>query len=136
MQPSQSISAYLDVSGSSDWFIVACQGHFGYVGVTSAPSPSFASIISMVDNTRINEGKKGFSESMAVLRVGYAGSIGNTTGYNPGCGTEAFNVSTWQSEHFPLRADVRETHASTRWDLGESYTGFQDMESEKLREPA
>ncbi|KAI6007082.1 hypothetical protein EDD15DRAFT_2108919, partial [Pisolithus albus] len=60
------------------------------VGVTSASSPTFASIISVVDNTRIREGK-GFSEPMAVLSVGYAGSRGISTGHNPGCGTEVFN---------------------------------------------
>ncbi|KAI6023085.1 hypothetical protein BKA83DRAFT_4125769 [Pisolithus microcarpus] len=76
----------------ADWFIVACQGHFGYVGGTSVSSATFASIISTVDNTRV--------------------SI--TAGYNPGCGTEAFN-------------------ASTHPDLA---TAFRDVESEKLREPA
>ncbi|KAI5991190.1 hypothetical protein EDD15DRAFT_2197620 [Pisolithus albus] len=44
-----------------------CQGHIGYVGVTSASSPTFASILSMVNDTRIREKKKGFSESVAVL---------------------------------------------------------------------
>ncbi|KAI5993300.1 hypothetical protein EDD15DRAFT_2167380, partial [Pisolithus albus] len=56
----------------SDWFFVAYRGHFGCVGVTSASSPTFASIISKVNNTRIREGT-GFSESMAVLSMGYAG---------------------------------------------------------------
>ncbi|KAI6023127.1 hypothetical protein PISMIDRAFT_12603 [Pisolithus microcarpus 441] len=48
---------------------------------------------------------------MAVLSVG---SIGITTGYDPGCGTEAFNAST----------------------LPDLATAFRDVESEKLREPA
>ncbi|KAI6007040.1 hypothetical protein EDD15DRAFT_2190671 [Pisolithus albus] len=54
---------------------------------------------------------------MAVLSMGYAGSIGITMDHNPGCGTEAFDDITWQGEHFHLGTDVRETHVSTRWDL-------------------
>lgn len=85
-----------------------------------------------MNNTRISEGK-GLSESMAVLSMGYAGSIGITMDHNPGCGTEAFDDITWQGEHFHLGTDVRETHVSTRWDL---VTGSWDIESEKSREPA
>lgn len=48
--------------------MVACRGRFGYVEVTSASSLTFASMVSMVNNTRIREGKKGFSESVTVLR--------------------------------------------------------------------
>ncbi|KAI6034593.1 peptidase S8/S53 domain-containing protein [Pisolithus microcarpus] len=86
--------AYPDVSAQSDWFMVAYQGQFGYVGGTSASTPTFASIISMVNDARINAGKKGLGFLNPWLySVGYAGLNDITTGHNPGCGTEGFNAS-------------------------------------------
>ncbi|KAI6018307.1 peptidase S8/S53 domain-containing protein [Pisolithus marmoratus] len=86
--------AYPDVSAQSDWFIIAFKGQFGYVGGTSAASPTFASIISMVNDARINMGKKGLGFLNPWLySVGYAALNDITMGHNPGCGTEGFNAS-------------------------------------------
>ncbi|KAI6018299.1 peptidase S8/S53 domain-containing protein [Pisolithus marmoratus] len=86
--------AYPDVSAQSDWFIIAYKGQFGYVGGTSAASPTFASIISMVNDARINMGKKGLGFLNPWLySVGYAALNDITMGHNPGCGTEGFNAS-------------------------------------------
>ncbi|KAI6152381.1 peptidase S8/S53 domain-containing protein [Pisolithus tinctorius] len=87
--------AYPDVSAQSEWFMIAYQGKFTYIGGTSASSPTFASIISMLNDARISAGKKslGFLNPW-LYSVGYAGLNDITTGNNPGCGTEGFNATT------------------------------------------
>ncbi|KAI6016231.1 Pro-kumamolisin, activation domain-containing protein [Pisolithus marmoratus] len=86
--------AYPDVSAQSDFFVIAYKGQFGYIGGNSASTPTFASIISMVNDARISMGKKGLGFLNPWLySMGYSGLNDITTGHNPGCGTEGFNAS-------------------------------------------
>ncbi|KAL4076338.1 peptidase S8/S53 domain-containing protein [Scleroderma yunnanense] len=87
--------AYPDVSAQCLSYVIAYRGGFTFVRGTSAASPAFASIISMVNDARISAGKKplGFLNPW-LYREGYTALNDITTGNNPGCGTEGFNATT------------------------------------------
>lgn len=76
------------------FFTIVYMGMSASVKGTSAASPTFASIIAMVNDARMNEGKPGLGFLNPWLySEGYTALNDITTGNNPGCGTEGFNVS-------------------------------------------
>ncbi|KIM58781.1 hypothetical protein SCLCIDRAFT_1218330 [Scleroderma citrinum Foug A] len=86
--------AYPDVSAQSMFFTIVYMGMSGSVKGTSAASPTFASIIAMVNDARMNEGKPGLGFLNPWLySEGYTALNDITTGNNPGCGTEGFNAT-------------------------------------------
>ena len=85
--------AYPDVAAQGYNFLIVYQGNTTYVGGTSCSSPTFASIVSMLNDARISAGKTtlGFLNPF-LYSSGYTALNDITVGNNPGCGTEGFNV--------------------------------------------
>lgn len=76
------------------FYAIVYRGEFRAIHGTSAASPTFASIIAMVNDARINAGKPslGFLNPW-LYSQGYAALNDITMGNNAGCGTQGFNVS-------------------------------------------
>ena len=85
--------AYPDVAAQGDFFLIFFQGQTGHVGGTSASSPTFAGVVALLNDVRINAGLPplGFLNPL-LYSVGVAGLNDITVGNNAGCGTEGFNV--------------------------------------------
>ncbi|TFK55639.1 tripeptidyl peptidase A [Heliocybe sulcata] len=83
-----------DVSAQSDYFQIWWQGQPGYVGGTSASSPTFTGFVSLLNDALISAGRAplGFLNPFLYSR-GVAGLTDITSGNNPGCGTEGFNAT-------------------------------------------
>jgi hypothetical protein len=113
--------AYPDVAALGYDYLVVYQGNKTYVGGTSCSSPTFAAIVSMLNDARISDRKAplGFLNPF-LYAIGYTALNDITEGNNPGCGTEGFNV-----RHIRIPSsrfiDV-DTHgqATKGWDPGES----------------
>ncbi|THH17744.1 hypothetical protein EW146_g3129 [Bondarzewia mesenterica] len=77
------------------FFLVVFQGATGHVGGTSASSPTFAGVVALLNDARINAGLPplGFLNPL-LYSTGVAGLNDITVGNNAGCGTEGFNAST------------------------------------------
>lgn len=75
------------------------------IGGTSASSPAFAGFIALLNDARISTNKRplGFLNPL-LYTVGIAGLNDITSGSNPGCGTNGFNVSIWSSS--PLHGSL------------------------------
>jgi len=89
--------AYPDVSAQSDFFKVFVSGRAGTVGGTSAASPTFAAIISLLNDARISRGLPplGFLNPL-LYKIGAENAEAFndiTVGNNPGCGTPGFNAT-------------------------------------------
>ncbi|KAI6118373.1 hypothetical protein F5141DRAFT_1061971 [Pisolithus sp. B1] len=76
----------------------SCQCQFGCVEGASASSPTFASIISMVNNTRIGEGKKGFLNPWLYPWA--------SPGWGPGEAYEEFHSPNWGSRFGTVTGDL------------------------------
>ncbi|EMD34382.1 hypothetical protein CERSUDRAFT_107569 [Gelatoporia subvermispora B] len=83
-----------DVSAQGEGFQVVVGGRVESVGGTSASSPTFAGIISLLNDFRISQGKPslGFLNPL-LYSVGAPAFTDITLGNNPGCGTPGFNAT-------------------------------------------
>ncbi|KAF9475808.1 subtilisin-like protein [Pholiota conissans] len=87
--------AYPDVAAQCDKYRIVVGDTFGLVGGVSAASPTFAGIISLVNNVRISAGKPvlGFLNPF-LYSTGFSALNDITIGNNAGCGTPGFNATT------------------------------------------
>ncbi|PAV21239.1 tripeptidyl peptidase A [Pyrrhoderma noxium] len=83
-----------DVSALADNFKIFFQGESGLIGGTSASSPTFAGIVSLLNDARLSNGLPplGFLNPL-IYSKGGAGFTDITIGNNPGCGTLGFNTT-------------------------------------------
>ncbi|KII89301.1 hypothetical protein PLICRDRAFT_109130 [Plicaturopsis crispa FD-325 SS-3] len=83
-----------DVSAQGEGFQVVVGGSVESVGGTSASSPTFAGIVSLLNDFRIANGKKtlGFLNPL-LYSSGLSGFTDILLGNNPGCGTPGFNAT-------------------------------------------
>ena len=85
-----------DVSANGLFIGVYNEGEFALFGGTSASSPIFASVVSRINNARLNMGKGpvGFINPALYAHPEILNDI--TNGTNPGCGTNGFSaVKGW-----------------------------------------
>lgn len=82
-----------DVAAQGDNFRIFFRGRPGLIGGTSASSPAFTGIISLLNDARLSRGLPplGFLNPF-LYSIGKAGLTDITVGNNPGCGTPGFNV--------------------------------------------
>jgi subtilase family serine protease len=85
--------AYPDVSAQSRRFLIYFQGLAGLISGTSAAAPTFAGIVSLLNDANIAAGKPplGFLNPM-LYSIGVGGLNDITKGNAPGCGTPGFSV--------------------------------------------
>ncbi|KZV69210.1 tripeptidyl peptidase A [Peniophora sp. CONT] len=84
-----------DVSAQGDFLAVVIGGRNALIGGTSASSPTFAGIISLVNDARLSKGlpSLGFLNPL-IYKAQISATFNDiTVGHNPGCGTEGFNTS-------------------------------------------
>ncbi|KAH6645842.1 protease s8 tripeptidyl peptidase [Truncatella angustata] len=93
---SQSVRAYPDVSANGARYVTAVDGNFTLSFGTSASAPVFASLINMINEKRLDAGKRpvGFINPVLYENPQVMNDI--TNGKNPGCGTNGFSaVAGW-----------------------------------------
>ncbi|KAG2128980.1 peptidase S8/S53 domain-containing protein [Suillus clintonianus] len=85
---------YPDVAAQSTNFGVIYQGEGNSVDGTSCAAPTFAALVSMLNDARINAQKAplGFLNPF-LYSTGHKALNDITKGNNPGCGTEGFNAT-------------------------------------------
>ncbi|KAI0925655.1 hypothetical protein AcV5_008333 [Taiwanofungus camphoratus] len=109
--------AYPDVAAQADLFKIYLSGQPVHIGGTSAASPTFAAIISLLNDARLASGfpPLGFLNPLIYAIGATVPSAFNdiTVGNNPGCGTEGFNASIgwdavtgWGTPDFGILKDV------------------------------
>ncbi len=88
--------AFPDVSAQADNFKIFVGNRSGLVGGTSAAAPTFAGFVALLNDARIKAGlpSLGFLNPLIYAIGALSPDAFNdiTTGHNPGCGTEGFNV--------------------------------------------
>ncbi|KAM5532455.1 hypothetical protein V8D89_013871 [Ganoderma adspersum] len=83
--------AYPDVSTQGVNFAVNIAGTFEAVSGTSASSPTFASVVALLNDQRLNAGKKPLGFLNPLLYSTAAAAFNDmTSGNNPGCNTTGF----------------------------------------------
>ncbi|RFU29102.1 hypothetical protein B7463_g7233, partial [Scytalidium lignicola] len=93
---SQTVRGIPDVSANGVNYVVAIDGNFTFVYGTSASAPTFGSILTIINNARMNAGKStvGFINPVLYSHPEVMNDI--TSGGNQGCGTTGFEaVSGW-----------------------------------------
>ncbi|KAI0695326.1 subtilisin-like protein [Cerioporus squamosus] len=87
--------AYPDVAAQGEGFQVVIGGRVSSVAGTSASSPTFAGVISLLNDFRLSQNKTslGFLNPL-IYSTGAAGFNDITSGSNPGCGTNGFTAGT------------------------------------------
>ncbi|EPE08375.1 subtilisin-like protein [Ophiostoma piceae UAMH 11346] len=93
---SQVVRGYPDVSANGANYVTAVNGNFTLSFGTSASAPTFASIINLINEKRIQAGKTpvGFINPALYANPQVLNDI--TNGTNPGCGTTGFEaVAGW-----------------------------------------
>ena len=87
-----------DVAAQADLFRIFLSGRPVSIGGTSAAAPTFAAIISLLNDARISKGlpSLGFLNPLLyALQAADPQAFNDiTVGNNPGCGTPGFNVSS------------------------------------------
>lgn len=83
-----------DVSANGANYVVAVDGNFSLVYGTSASSPTFGSVVTLINQARLDVGKKsvGFLNPTLYAHPNVLNDI--TTGGNQGCGTPGFTATT------------------------------------------
>ncbi|PIL34082.1 hypothetical protein GSI_03793 [Ganoderma sinense ZZ0214-1] len=85
--------AYPDVSAQAQGFQVVVNGRVTPVGGTSASSPTFAGVISLLNDYLISKGKAPLGFLNPLLYSKAASALNDiTSGSNPGCGTNGFSA--------------------------------------------
>jgi len=93
---SQMSRGYPDVSANGVNYVVAVDGNFSYVFGTSASTPTFGSVVTLINSARLAVGKSsvGFINPTLYAHPGMMNDI--TSGGNQGCGTPGFQtVKGW-----------------------------------------
>lgn len=93
---SQQTRGFPDVSANGASYVVAIDGSLDVVYGTSAAAPTFASVITLINNERlaVNKHALGFLNPILYKNPGMFNDI--TSGSNPGCGTNGYNaVAGW-----------------------------------------
>ncbi|KAI6361932.1 hypothetical protein MCOR25_006355 [Pyricularia grisea] len=93
---SRTVRGYPDVSANGANFVTAVNGQFSLSYGTSASTPVFGSILTLINEKRIAAGKSpvGFVNPVLYNHPEVLNDI--TNGKNPGCGTDGFSaVSGW-----------------------------------------
>ena len=93
---SQQTRGFPDISANGANYVIAIDGAFGLVFGTSASSPTLGSIITLINQQRLNAGKSsaGFLNPVAYANPGVFNDI--VEGGNQGCGTPGFTaVQGW-----------------------------------------
>lgn len=88
--------AFPDVSTQGVQFVIAVAGQAQGVSGTSASSPTFASVVALLNDELLNAGKSplGFLNPL-IYSSGSAAAFNDiTSGSNPGCGTDGFPALT------------------------------------------
>lgn len=90
---SGSARAFPDVSANGASYVIAVIRQFALVFGTSASSPAFGSVVTLINEQLAAAGKKpvGFINPVLYANPGVMNDIVNGT--NPGCGTEGFSAS-------------------------------------------
>ncbi|KAI0642668.1 subtilisin-like protein [Trametes meyenii] len=91
--------AYPDVSTQGVQFVIEVNGQLQGVDGTSASSPTFASVVALLNDNLLNAGQKplGFLNPLLYSK-GVAALNDITSGSNPGCGTQGFPaVEGWDA---------------------------------------
>ena len=120
-----------DVSANGANYVIAIDGSFSLVYGTSASSPTFGSVLTIVNEARadIGKGSIGFVNPTLYAHPEVLNDI--TTGGNMGCGTPGFMATTgWVSE--PLCLHVRT--AANRLGKQDPVTGLGTPNTLKLLE--
>jgi len=83
-----------DVAAQGSRFEVVYKGNVVHVSGTSASTPAFAGIVSLLNDALLAKGRKplGFLNPW-IYSLGKYGLNDITTGSNPGCGTQGFNAT-------------------------------------------
>lgn len=91
---SKAVRGYPDVSANGARYLTAVDGNFSLSFGTSASAPVFASMINMINEKRLDAGKKpvGFVNTVLYENPQVLNDI--TSGKNPGCGTNGFSAVT------------------------------------------
>jgi tripeptidyl-peptidase-1 len=86
----QQSRGYPDVSANGVNYLVSVDGNFSLIYGTSASTPTFASIITLINNERLEAGKGpvGFLNPALYANPDVLNDI--TSGNNRGCGTQGF----------------------------------------------
>lgn len=93
---SQTVRGYPDVAANGANYVVAVDGSLSLVYGTSASSPTFGSVITLINEQRVNAGKSavGFINPTLYANPSILNDI--TSGGNQGCGTAGFTaVAGW-----------------------------------------
>ncbi|KAM5534011.1 hypothetical protein V8D89_012331 [Ganoderma adspersum] len=87
--------AFPDVSTQGVQFAINVAGQFQGVDGTSASSPTFAAIVSLLNDARLNNGQAPLGFLNPLLYSQGAAALNDITkGSNPGCGTDGFPAVT------------------------------------------
>ena|ERR1700676_3193069 len=87
------MQAIPDVSAQAENFRIFFRGQPRLIGGTSAASPTFAAIVSMLNDALISNNRPSMGFLNPVLySKGFSALNDITVGNNPGCGTQGFNV--------------------------------------------
>lgn len=93
---SQTVRGFPDVAANGANYVVAVDGSLSLVYGTSASSPTFGSVITLINEQRVNAGKAavGFINPTLYANPSILNDI--TSGGNQGCGTAGFTaVAGW-----------------------------------------
>ncbi|OCK90661.1 subtilisin-like protein, partial [Cenococcum geophilum 1.58] len=90
----QKTRGFPDVSANGVNYVIAVDGQFGLVYGTSASSPAFGSIITLINDKLLSKGKSTVGFINPVLYANPQVLNGTIEGANPGCGTDRFNATT------------------------------------------
>ncbi|ETW83671.1 serine protease S53 [Heterobasidion irregulare TC 32-1] len=83
-----------DVAAQGDFFRIFLSGQAVLIGGTSASSPTFAGVVSLLNDARLARGLPSLGWLNPLLySKGVAGLNDITVGHNSGCGTTGFNVT-------------------------------------------
>lgn len=82
-----------DIASNGAWWIVAVDGNFDYRWFgTSLSSPTWGSIVTLINNQRLKAGKSSVGFINPTLYSNVDALMDVTSGTNPGCGTVGFSA--------------------------------------------
>lgn len=91
---SMTTRGFPDVSANGANYLVAVAGQYAQVYGTSASSPTFASVLTLINEQRLNLGKSSLGFVNPALYANPSMFNDITSGGNPGCGTPGFSAVT------------------------------------------
>lgn len=89
---SQIVRGFPDVSANGAWYVIAVDDEFYYVFGTSCSSPTFGSIMTLINEERYNAGLTSVGFINPVLYANPDVLTDIYLGDNPGCGTDGFQA--------------------------------------------